>query len=502
MQKLPGALFLAAEIALVAQSPPAPTFRSRTELVQVSVIATDKKGNPVVDLRQDEFQIFDNGMAREVRLFAADSPASGPQARETRQPGIFTNRIATPAGLHSGYSVILIDELFTDSDPDFEEGTSLARTRALEALRSIRAGEQIAIYVLDRPFRVICDFTSDRAMLERQLAKWKVRATTPQSIIAFNTPQPSNILMRGPAAAPPAGPTGDQAAAADDAAGRAQAEDAEIGAIADHLAGIPERKNLIYLSNRFVIGGRSIQRLSRAGVSIYPVDLDGVCRLCPPRPTILMDQIAAVTGGIAFYQRNDLASIIREAVDDGRASYTLGFYASDNAPTPVPHKLVVKVSRPGVSVRYRTAYQLEENHPADANPAAGFIEALNRPIDVTSIPIQASVSRARDRLNIEASLDPQSLDLAHQDDLWKGRIQVVARFTTAEGRFASNAFAQTVTFNLSQASWNRATKGGITWHNEFTIPAGAVQLKLLFANPDTRKAGTLTIPLSQVPAAK
>jgi len=41
-----------------------------------------------------------------------------------------------------------------------------------------------------------------------------------------------------------------------------------------------------------------------------------------------MDGIAALTGGVASYLRNDIHVAIREAIDDGRVSYTLGFYPS------------------------------------------------------------------------------------------------------------------------------------------------------------------------------
>jgi hypothetical protein len=44
--------------------------------------------------------------------------------------------------------------------------------------------------------------------------------------------------------------------------------------------------------------------------------------LCPERPKQAMDAIAALTGGVAYYGRNDLDVAIREAMDDGRISYT------------------------------------------------------------------------------------------------------------------------------------------------------------------------------------
>ena len=145
------------------------TFKAATRLVQVSVIARDKNGKPMADLQREDFQLLDNGAPQEIRLFLADKPAAA--APQPSAPNTFTNRPASPAGSRSGYSIILIDDLFSGSDPTNEEGSSLSRVRALETLRSIPEGEKIAIYALRRPLQVICDFTSDQALLERQLGK-------------------------------------------------------------------------------------------------------------------------------------------------------------------------------------------------------------------------------------------------------------------------------------------------------------------------------------------
>jgi hypothetical protein len=55
-------IFVAA-IAASQRGTPAPTFRSGTKLVEVSVVVHDSKGAPVADLRREEFQILDNGGA-------------------------------------------------------------------------------------------------------------------------------------------------------------------------------------------------------------------------------------------------------------------------------------------------------------------------------------------------------------------------------------------------------------------------------------------------------
>src|ERR1700683_2671917 len=99
--------FLLARSAAAQQNPPGATFRAGTELVQVSVIAQDKQGKPVADLRREDFQIFDNGAPQEVRLFLAETGESDLPPPEREWPNTFTNRIAARAGSHSGYSVVL-----------------------------------------------------------------------------------------------------------------------------------------------------------------------------------------------------------------------------------------------------------------------------------------------------------------------------------------------------------------------------------------------------------
>jgi hypothetical protein len=275
--------------------------------------------------------------------------------------------------------------------------------------------------------------------------------------------------------------------------------------VADHLAGIPGRKNLIWISGKFVIGPQAIQKLNGAGVSIYPVDVAGVCTPVMPcgriegaRPTALMDDIAALTGGVAYYLRNDLDVAIREAMDDGRVSYTLGFYPSGDDRAAQVHRLAVKVSWPGVALRYRTSYETEAPRPVSGATKTDLLRALNRPIDATAIPIKASVTRAHDRLNLEAMLDAASLDLAPEQSLWTGKIEVVGRFTTAGGTVAGDPFAQTLTLNFNQSTYDTAMRFGLAYNKELKIPARAVELKLLFANPASGKIGTLTIPLSKV----
>ncbi len=318
--KIVASVTFGALVAWAQQPPAGPVFQTTTALVQVNVVALDEHGKPVADLRREEFQIRDNGARQEVRVFAGQGESVATRPSALSATNVFSNLIAPSAGPQSGYTVILLDNLYSGSDPTNEEGSILSRSRALEMLRSAPAGEKIAIYAPGIRFKVICEFTTDRVVLERELRKFKVTPTTPAS-----EPHPmvlSSLDRQGAAM--------QSRSAADMARAEAQVQsdtgDSQLSAVADHVAGIPGRKKLIWLANKFPVSPRALQDLNRAGVSIYPVDIDGVCRTCPERPQAQMDSIAAMTGGVAYYGRNDISVAMLEAMDDGNVSYRLGFY--------------------------------------------------------------------------------------------------------------------------------------------------------------------------------
>ena len=69
------------------QPPARPTFRSGIDFVRVDVIVTNKKGEPVVDLKREEFEIFEDGARQDVesfKLFRVDEIAETTPARPIR----------------------------------------------------------------------------------------------------------------------------------------------------------------------------------------------------------------------------------------------------------------------------------------------------------------------------------------------------------------------------------------------------------------------------------
>jgi hypothetical protein len=87
--------------APAAQAPEA-VFRATTKLIQVNVVAHDKIRRTVADLKQGDFEVFDNGQRQTLSVFVAETTA--PQPRPTTPPSFVTNQFTLTAGARSGYA--------------------------------------------------------------------------------------------------------------------------------------------------------------------------------------------------------------------------------------------------------------------------------------------------------------------------------------------------------------------------------------------------------------
>ena len=78
-----------------------------------------------------------------------------------------------------------------------------------------------------------------------------------------------------------------------------------------------------------------------------------------------LQELSSRTGGTTFTNQNDRDEGMRlalEALEDSKISYTLGFNVPANA-TPGLHEISLRTTRPGVKLRYRGSYQLDDVAP-------------------------------------------------------------------------------------------------------------------------------------------
>src|SRR6185312_6481356 len=225
------------------QSATAPVFHSESRLVVLDVLATDDHGKPVRDLTRDDFAVLEDGHAQQISQFEPHVAADDRHA--TEMTGEYRN---VPAVVPNAVNIVLLDMLNTPAHDQAD-----ARRHLLDFLRHMPKGRQVALYTLDTRLHLIQNFTGDSdtllAAVEKALMKPSVldsesdRAADGEMVrlVAANAPaqlaQRIQDFLRNTETA-----KNDQ---------RVGLTLQSLEQIAHSVAGVPGRKNLIWLSSGF-----------------------------------------------------------------------------------------------------------------------------------------------------------------------------------------------------------------------------------------------------------
>ncbi len=156
-------------LVLAAQEQ-APTFRTTTRLVELTVTALDKKGQAVTDLRLQDFTVQENGKPRPIAFFRYDGgPSVEPKALPL-PPGVFTNRVEFSPGPPRNITALVLDELNTP--PQYSMRVRATVTRYLKALAP---QTRVAVFHMRARLRVLHDFTDDGDSLRARIEKSVLR---------------------------------------------------------------------------------------------------------------------------------------------------------------------------------------------------------------------------------------------------------------------------------------------------------------------------------------
>jgi VWFA-related protein len=519
------------------------TFKSRTELVLVPVIAHDRRDAHVPGLTKDDFIVQENGADQKIAVFEEVHTSAAP-VRRTRAPGVFTNAMQQGSSnvvSSTRLNIIVMDTLNTPF---------LDQTRARQALikfleKTVQSGELTALLSLDQGgVHVIHDFTEDMSVLTAALQR--VKGKTNQ-MAGENT----EALNSG----------ADQAASireADDILSFLEARQARMmqqftiqstldafATIARAFGGIPGRKALIWVTGSFPFLVTSaddppmargfenemehaFQLLNDANISVYPVDARGLVvgmwdisqrpsynprnpgaqvrgNLDALRKTLdTMQAFAAETGGRAFYNTNDIEGAFHRAAEDSASYYLLGYYRdTSGGDKPGWRKLKVKAKRDGLHLRSRTGYfvvkQTEKDDKADIRLAVGS------PMDFTGVlfavrygkidPGQGGRNGSGNKriVHFDIVIDRNALTADASDNNHMS-FQVLALARNAQGDTVGELM-QTIDAHPRPASLEDIRTNGLGYRGTVSVEPGQYTVRFVIKDNLSGRIGTVSAPL-------
>ena len=458
-------------------------------------------------------------------------------------------------------TVILFDGLNTRW-----EDQARVRVQILKFLKQLQPADRVGLYTLDTRLVMLHDFTSDSESLVKALNSYSGRSGNEvKDSEADNAENPPQWVDSVQDLQGMSGALSSAAVSNGIAQWLANAVAAEANyymnqrvamtvnalvAIADHLQGVPGRKNLVWVSSGFPLlegmdqfeqtgdfsrgntYGEEIKRAAEAlndvNLAIYPVDARGLMvdpsfevnsrppsmaayrrmqRLKLPQhladnfPT--MDEIAKRTGGRAFYNTNDIQGAIRQVIDDSQLTYLLAYYPTNTVWNGQFHKIKVKVDRPGLHLQYRDGYAAVAEPPAASPSGEKRLEsAVFSPLDATGVAFavktvpEKSASSSR-QLTVQYWINPRDVTLVPNGNKWAGRVTVVLEEFGPRGE-ALKGLSRNFDFDLDPAREKQFLEAGLRFTQMLEVAPGAERVRVVVRDDPTENLGSVNIPLDRV----
>ena len=317
------------------QAPYTLVVQSRVVLTDVTV--TDKHGNPVSGLSEDDFRIFDNGRPQTLASFEEHheqaATAQETAAERSAGPGEFSNgylRVPPPQVnvlLFDTTTIRIVDQMYL-----FEQMRRF--------VRDLPAGEPVAVFTRSGDMTVeVSAFTDDHETLLAAIRRAIPRLRQPGAWMA--------------------------------------SDEDTLRQMALYLSQVPGRKNLIWFtsgSNLFLntnpdaLGDALVNEedrreiydmLEQERIAIYPVDARGLTtyfNLEMGAQQIQMREDAASTGGEAYMNTNGLALAARRILATDGDYYTLTYAPRNLKENGKWHRVEVKLDRKAYRLSYRRGY--------------------------------------------------------------------------------------------------------------------------------------------------
>lgn len=487
--------------------------------VIVDVLVRNKTG-PVTGLMKDDFTLQDKGKPQQIEIFAAVDARDASAKPAPPSPLIGYNKVTRQGDPVKAATVILYDRLNT---PPADQ--AYVRKQVLAALKALKETDVFAFYSLGRSLTPVHDFTEDPTTLIHAATRLSAEPPQPppddraeqtmQKALdeALQTQQNIDMLFR--------------------AATTARA----FQSITRHLSGLPGRKSVAWVTRTFPLTfGANVDRrgeldkelnaatitLQEENIALYPINPAGVGKgytdtitsntdqaqeghllaganasIDPTAGTLsdnsTLEDIAHATGGVAFYNINEITSKLREVLDDGELTYTLGYYPDNKLLDGKSHDFGIKVKASGATLRFRRKYLATKEDWRRQTPPIPELAA--DPLEATAITLVAAAQAdpAQNGVQkVDVSVNLNDLTLNHDGDHWTGAFEMGL---SINGSMGASGRMKVYNLNLTDDQLHQAQKGLIVSN---TIDTGSQpgSLRAIVRDKTSGAAGVVHVPLA------
>lgn len=524
-----------------------------TNLIQVDVTVTDKKGKIIKDLKPEDFEIFENGKKQEITNFSFVSAERNQNNKEVEKK----------------------DELAIDLLPEKVRPEQVRRTIALvvdditlsfvstyyvrRALKKfvdeqMQPGDLVAIIRTGAGIGALQQFTSDKRMLYAAIEKVRWNPTGIGRIGAFS---PIEKKLETGVTNPLTGETEELNEEDQDERDRQDELNqfrenifatGTLGAVNYIIRGmkqLPGRKSVMLLSDGFSLVSTdgdgfirsnrvfdSVQKLidlaNRASVVVYTIDARGLQvtgltaaddisgyspteldEIAKDRQRKLFDSqggliyLAGQTGGLSFINSNDISGNIGKMLND-QSYYLIGYQPDGDTFDPEKRRfndLRVKVKRDGVKVRYRSGFfgisdETLEDPSLTATTSDSLLKALASPFAINEINLSMNAlfrGDAEEKAYISTFLYFDMKDLKFEDgpDGKKKAIIDILAVSFGDNGMVVDEISKFYTINVKEDVYQEFLNEGFVYYFTFPVKkSGAYQMRVAVRDRSSDKIGS------------
>lgn len=513
------------------------TFKLRVNLVQVHVVVRDPKGNPVENLKKEDFLLYDQGKLQPITTFAMETR----QTRLAKAEEAAKTQVDDNADTGKPPSSVLPDRFIALSFDDVHmalDETNFVRTQVDKFLVGLAPTDRVAIYSTSG--QLTHAFTSDTQALKQTLLGLVPRPKIDHSnaecpdVSSYEADQVENkhnsqVLQVVVEEALQCAFNGDpkQISAAQQLAQSAiqrSLSDTDIENqflysytedVLRRLSGMPGERVLVMVSPGFLITTQYLERTSlidqanRSSIVINTIDSRGLYApdvmgditkrtsdtfrtmgykssyriAAQTEQAYILGDWAYGTGGTFFHNSNDLTGGLKMVGSAPEVAYVLGFSPQNQKMDGQFHNLKVTLAQKGkYSVQARRGYYAPKKVDDPAQQARAEIqEAVFSRDEIMELPLQLQtqyfkVDESSVHLSVVSRLELKGVHFRKADGRNLDNLVVATVIFDDNGNFVAGG-EKLVTMKLLDTTYEKLVRSGLTVKSSFDVKPGRYMIR-------------------------